>query len=305
MIISEYLTLNKLEAKERSYEIAKKIIITFSIISFLILFIFPNQLSLFFVKGIEGASSTSDISLTIRAIAFAILIVPLLSIYRGYLQGHKFISSGSISQVIEQIVRIIVVLFGSYLAIKVFNVSIPFGVSIALLGAFFGAIGAYCYLKYKIIKNKESFEQYKDNKKDNVTNKEIFNKILVYCVPLVIISAANDLYNIIDMKLIIKGLNIIGYSANKCETIASIIATWSPKICMIIMAVSMGLITSLIPHITEKYTKKDYKEANEIFNQAISTMLAVALPMAVGIILLKNDIPNLIFIHGKRIKLSR
>lgn len=295
MIISEYLALNKLDAKERAYKIVRKIIIVFSIISFLILFIFSDQLALFFINGIEGATAIKDISLTIKAISFALLIAPLISVLRGYLQGHKFISPGSISQVYEQIIRIIIVLIGSYLVIKVFKQSITIGVSVALLGAFFGAIGAYIYLKYKIVKNKNLFEKYKDNKKDNITNKEILHKIIIYCVPLIIIAAANDLYNIIDMKLIIKGLDIIGFSANDSETIASIIATWSPKICMIIMAISMGLITSLIPHITEKYTKKDYKGTNEIFNQSLSTMLVAALPMVFGLILLKDNIYTIFY----------
>ena len=295
MIISEYLTLGKLEAKQRVYSLGKKVILTFSIVAFLILFIFSDYFALFFVNGIEGANPISDISLVIKAISISLIITPFLSVLRGYLQGHKFISPGSISQVWEQIIRIIVVLLGSYLAINIFNTSIPTGVSVALTGAFFGAVAAYIYLRVKINKNKKLFETYKDNKKDKIKNKEIINKILMYCVPLVIISITNDLYNIIDMKLIIKGLYIIGVNADTCELISSIVATWAPKICMIIMAISMGLITSLIPHIIEKYTKKDYKGSNEIFNQAISTMLIIALPMVTGIIILSDEVYTIFY----------
>ena len=109
------------------------------------------------------------------------------------------------------------------------------------------------------------------------------------------ISITNDLYNLIDMKLIIKGLYIIGMDASTCELISSIVATWAPKICMIIMAISMGLITSLIPHLIEKYTKKDYKGSNNIFNQAVSTMLIVALPMVVGIIILSDEVYTIFY----------
>lgn len=290
MIISEYLTLGKLEAKERVYSLGKKVILTFSIIAFLILFIFSDYFALFFVNGIEGANPISDIGLVIKAISISLIITPFLSVLRGYLQGHKFISPGSISQVWEQVIRIIVVLLGSYLAINIFNTSIPIGVSVALTGAFFGGIAAYIYLKVKINKNKQLFETYKDDKKDNVKNKEILKKILMYCIPLVIISVTNDLYNIIDMKLIIKGLYMIGVDADTCELISSIVATWAPKICMIISAISMGLITSLIPHLIEKYTKKDYKGSNKIFNQAVSTMLITSLPMVVGIIILSDEV---------------
>lgn len=295
MIISEYLTLGHLEAKERVYSLGKKVIITFSIIAFLVLFIFSDYFALFFVNGIEGANPISDISLVIKAISISLIITPFLSVLRGYLQGHKFISPGSISQVWEQIIRIIVVLLGSYLAINIFNTSIPIGVSVALTGAFFGGIAAYIYLRVKINKNKKLFETYQDKKKDNIKNKEILKKILFYCIPLVMISITNDLYNLIDMKLIIKGLYIIGMDASTCELISSIVATWAPKICMIIMAISMGLITSLIPHLIEKYTKKDYKGSNNIFNQAVSTMLIVALPMVVGIIILSDEVYTIFY----------
>lgn len=83
---------------------------------------------------------------------------------------------------------------------------------------------------------------------------------------------------------------MIGFSPEDAELISSIVCTWGPKICMIISAISIGLTTSLIPHIIEKYTKKDYKGSNEMFNQAISTMLVTSLPMAVGLMILSHEI---------------
>lgn len=294
MIISEYITLGKLDAKERTFKVGRKIILTFSCISFLILFLFSDYFALFFINGVEGASPIKDISLVIKAISISLIITPYLSVLRGYLQGHKFIAPGSISQVWEQIIRIAIILIGSYLSINIFKSSIPIGVSIALLGAFFGALAAYIYLRYKINKNKKLFEV-AEEKDNNINNKQIAKKIIFYCIPLIIISITNDLYNIIDMKLIIKGLYIIGFSPTKCELISSIVCTWAPKICMIISAISMGLITSLIPHIIESYTKKDYKSSNKIFNQAISTMLIIALPLTIGIIILAGDVYHIFY----------
>ena len=302
MIISEYVTLGKLDAKERTFSVGRKIILTFSIISFLVVFIFSDYLAMFLVNGVEGANPIKDISLVIKAISISLIITPYISVLRGYLQGHKFIAPGSISQVWEQVIRIAIILIGSYLSINVFHSSIPVGVAVALTGAFFGALGAYIYLKVKINKNKDLFEV--DNKKDAISNKSLGKKIVFYCIPLIIISITNDLYTIVDMKLIIKGLYMIGFSAEKCELISSIVCTWAPKICMIISAISMGLITSLIPHIIESYTKKDYKSSNSIFNQAISTIVVVALPLTVGIMILSSEVYHVFYgssIYGPKI----
>ena len=296
MIISEYLALNKIDAKERSFKIGKKIILTFSIVSFLVLFVFSDYIAMFMIKDVEGANPIKDISLVIKAISVALIITPYISVLRGYLQGHKFISPTSLSQVWEQLIRIAVILIGSYLAIEVFNTSIPIGVSVALSGAFFGALGAYLYLRFIINKNKKLFET--SDKKDSITNQDIAKKIVYYCIPLIIISVTNDLYNIVDMKLIIRGLYMIGMSANNSELIASIICTWNPKICMIISAISMGLATSLMPHIISSYTKKDYKKSNKIFNDAISTMLVIALPLTIGIMLLSKEVYYIFYGHS-------
>ncbi len=289
MIISEYITLKKIDAKERTFKLGKQIILTFSTISFLFIVIFANQIAEFLVRGVEGTNSIKDISLVIRTISIALIITPYISVLRGYLQGHKFISPGSISQVYEQIIRIAVILIGSYIAINILHTSIPIGVSVALTGAFFGALGAYIYLKLKIKNNKEQFEAKKQDDKD-ITNKDIAKKIIYYCIPLIIISVTNDLYNIVDMKLIIKGLYIIGMSGEDAELIASIICTWAPKICMLVSAVAIGLATSLIPHIIESYTKKDFKKTNEIFNDAISTMLVITLPLTIGLMIFSEDV---------------
>ena len=295
MIVSEYITLNLNEAKERVYKISKKLVLAISIFAFLILFFFAYYVAVFFVGGIDGSTPKRDIDLAVKAIALALLVAPIISVYRGYMQGHKYISPGSISQVIEQLIRIIVVLLGSYLAINVLGYSITTGVIVALLGALIGAIAALIYLKLKIYNNKEKFAVKEKNKKDNVSNNEIVKKIFYFCIPLIIISVTNDLYNITDMKLIIKGLYMIGYPAHNAELISSIIATWAPKICMIIMAISMGLATSLTPNIIEKYTKKDYKGSNKIFNQAINTMICASVPMTAGIIIFKDEIYNIFY----------
>lgn len=288
MVISEYQTLDMQDAKRRTYKISKKIIAVISIIAFLVLFIFAEQFANFFLSGIEGGNSLQDVGLVIRAISTCLLIIPFLSVLRGFIQGNKIITPTSISQVIEQLVRVIIIVFGSYISINYFHASTPVAVSVALSGAFFGGLAAYLYLRFKVNKNKELFET-KVEKKDNVSNKEIVKKIIFYCIPLIITSIITNLYDLIDMKLVIKGLYMIDYPASDAELIASIIATWGPKICMVIVAISMGLTTSLIPHMIESFTKGDKKDVNHKFNQAIKTILFITIPMALGLFLLADE----------------
>lgn len=281
-IISEYNTLQKYEAKERSYKIGKNIILIFSIICFFALFVFSEFFAYIFIGDMTGGNTIEDISLVIKSISFSLLIIPFLSISRGYLQGHKFITPPSVSQMIEQVVRISVVLMGTYITIKMLHLDVSIGIAVALLGAFFGGLIAYIYLKQKINHHKENFNLDKISTPDEITNKQIVKKIISYAIPFIITSIATDIYSITDQALVIRGLSNLNYSLADSETIASIISTWGSKICVIINAVAMGLSVSLIPHMVSSFVKNDKQDVNNKFNQAISVILVTTLPIAIG-----------------------
>ena len=103
-----------------------------------------------------------------QSISFCLLIVPCLAVRKGYLQGQKFISVSSTSQLIEQIVRIAFILVGSYLAINIYKMDVSFGVAIAVFGAFVAGVAAFLYLEYKIRKNKKELNIPSNKKKDKV-----------------------------------------------------------------------------------------------------------------------------------------
>ncbi len=292
-IISEYNTLEMYEAKERSFKLAKRIIGIIALIAFFVLFVFAKEIAVLILGDISGGNSLSDVAFVIRCVSFCLLIIPFLSVTKGYLQGHKYITPSSVSQVIEQVVRIAVILMGSYIIINVLNKSVSLGVGVAVSGAFFGGVVAYIYLLIKMKKNKDEFKV--STKPDKVSDKEIIKKILSYALPLIIVSIATDIYSLTDMTLVLKASYKLGYTGSESELISSIISTWTPKICMIINAVAIGLSTSLIPHMVSSFVKKDMTEANKKFNQAISIIIVSTLPLSVGIAYLSRPIYTLFY----------
>lgn len=292
-IITEYNTLNMYEAKERTYKLGRNIILIISLIAFFLLFVFSKEFALLILGEIKGGNTLEDVSFVIKCVSFCLLIIPFLSVSKGYLQGHKYITPSSISQVIEQVVRIAVILMGSYIVINVLNKSVTLGVGISVLGAFIGGLSAYLYIKIKIIKNKKDFPVKEE--KDNVTNKEIFKKIIKYSIPLIIVSIATDIYSLTDMTLVVRTSYKLGYTAKESELIASIISTWAPKICMIINAVAIGMGTSLIPHMVTSYTKKDFEGSNQRFNEALKIIVVSTLPLAVGLAFLSEPVYTLFY----------
>ncbi len=289
-LVSEYQTLGMLEAKKRVYKIGLSFIGLISIGCFILLFLFAPQVSSLLLGDLSGGNSVSDVTIVIRVVSFALLIIPFLSVSKGYLQGHKVINISSFSQVIEQIVRIGVILIGCYLAIYVFKLDMTITVAIAISGAIFGGIIAYLYVCRKIKLNKSELGLVDYDVSDDVTNKDIFKKILSYAVPFIIINTVFSLYNFVDMVFILRTLDYLNFNAIDVEFITSSITTWSGKISMIVSSIAMGMTVSLIPIIVEAFTKKDFNEVSKKLNQALQMILLISLPMSVGISLLAKPI---------------
>lgn len=298
-LISEYETLGYLEAKTRTYKISKKIISLLSILSFILLFIFAKPIAHLIIGDMTGGNTINDIAFVIRCVSVSILVVPFLSITKGYLQGHKIMTPSSVSQLIEQVVRIAIMLLGSYLIYKVFNGTLTLAVGISLLGAFFGALAADLYLLIKIKHNKKDLHLDKEYKKDSITNEEIIRKIASYSIPIIIINLITNVYSSTDMILVSRTIQHLGYSASDVEFITSSISTWCPKISMIINSIVLGMTMSLIPNIVSSYVKKDYKNVNLKINKALQIILYTSIPMTVGISILSTPIWTIFYNTNK------
>ena len=293
-IISEYNTLDYQHLKQRAYKMGSKILSMLGILCFLALFIFAPQIA-YLIKGDSlGGNSLDSITLVIRTISTALLIVPMLSVNRGFLQGHKFIMPSEISAVIEQLARVVIIVLGSYLALRVFHLSLEFSVSIAVLGATIGAFIAYVYLKYKIRQNKDVFKITKKEsvEEKKVTTKALFKKILYYAIPFVLIDIIKSSYSIVDLFSIVKTLTNLGYSAIDAENVMGIISTWASKLNMIIISISIGITASLIPHIMPSFVKKDFKDVSKKVNQAMQILVVLTIPMTIGLSFLSYPVWN-------------
>ena len=291
-IVSEYNVLGYYDAKRRTFKLGKKVLSMLGIICFLIMFIFARGVATLIIGNVSGGNTIEDVTFVVRIISFAVLVVPFLSIYRGYLQGHKFITPTSISQVLEQIIRVLVIVLGSFLTLKVFNLSLTTTVGVAVFSATVGALVSYFYLVYKTNKNKKELEKETMKVEEpKITNKEIIEKIIMYAFPFIMIDVFKSLINSVDVFMLVKVLvNGIGYTAIEAEAIMSVISTWGQKINMIIAAISTGLMVSLIPHLTASFVKKDMADVKKKINQTLQWLLFFTIPMTAGLSILAKPV---------------
>ncbi len=294
-LTSEYTALGYKKAVKDTYNLSLKIISIISVVIFLLLFIFAPSIGKLIIGDATGGNTIGDIAFVIRMISFAILIVPFLSVTKGFLQGHKYIAPTSMSQIIEQIIRVAIILIGSFVALRVFGTDMKTAIGISVSGAFFGGVIAYIYLKIKIKKAKLlPSDKVKDEKE--ISKKEIIKKILTYSIPFIIISLIYNLYNTVDMILISRTMNdILGYSADTIESVISVFTTWGVKLNNILFAIITGLTTSLIPNIVSSYTKGNKKGVDNKFNKALQYVLFILVPATLFLSFLAEPVWTLFY----------
>lgn len=290
-VVSEYNEVGYYNTKERTFKMGLKIIGFLGLISFLVLFIFAPQIAYLIIGDVKGGNSVEDVTMVIRVISTAILVVPFLSVSKGYLQGHKIMQVSSVANILEQIVRVIVILAGSFLTLKVFHLSLNTAVGVAVFGATVGALFAYFYVYAKIRKSKSLNRKAKPTLAEvKITNKDLVKKIIFYALPFVAISVLQSAFVMVDVFTVVRGLTGIGYTTEISENVLSVIATWGSKLNMIVMSISMGIVMSLIPAIASAYAVKNYDEVNGKVNQALKTLLFVCVPMATGLCFLSSAV---------------
>lgn len=296
ILIAKYNTKGLYYTKKKVYKTGAIVVFGIAITLFLVLQIFSYGFASFYLDKMQGNEivNINTIASAIRAMSYCLLFAPFLSVKRGYLQGHNYIASSSYSQVVEQVVRIAVVLIGSYFVVNIIGLGQAVGANVALAGAAVGAAASLLYLQLSTSK-KMAAPTNRINDEAVPRTKNIIKEILRYSIPVVIVATSTNLYEIVDMKFVVTGMLSFPEYADQTANIASVIATWAPKICMLVSALSMGLTASLVPSMTGSFVQKKYGEVNRKFVLAINTIIVVALPIAFGLSLLSTPVFTLFY----------
>lgn len=100
-----------------------------------------------FSRGLASSMGDPELAIVIRVASFTFLLMPALSLYRGLFQGELLMVPTAVSQVIEQLLRVGVILL-SAVAFTHFSLSVYQTGAFAMSGAFVGGLMAWLILIY-------------------------------------------------------------------------------------------------------------------------------------------------------------
>lgn len=220
-------------------------------------------------------------------ISFAPFVISIMTIYRGFFQGLQNMTPSGISQILEQIGRVII---GVGLAILL----LPKGIEYAAGGAAFGAaaggvIGAsYLHEKYKKVR-KEMW-----NKKVK-SNPEVLSAILKIALPISVGTTVGTIMSLIDSILVPQKLLQAGLSSENATILYAQLTGKANVITNIPLTLSMALGTSLIPIIAENYIMRKRGELESKVQLSMKMSMIIAMPCTLGLYFLAGPIMKLIF----------
>lgn len=291
--VAKYNSLGDYQTSHRMYKLALRLMLISGVVSFLSLFLGANLLANIYIPANSEGITVEDVAMVIRMVSFALLIIPGMSITRGFFQGHQSMGPTAISQVVEQIVRIGFLLASVYIVIHFFDGTITTAVGFATFSAFVGAIASAIVLFWYWKRRKKYLNVYLERqrvKPTKISTRDLFKELFSYAGPFVFVGLAIPLYQQIDAITFTRTLMNLGYEQAIIDNSFSNINLYGHKLIMIPITLATGMSLSALPTLTKSYVDRNKKALFQQINQSLQIIMLLILPSVIGMSLLSNEI---------------
>ncbi|MEY8585661.1 putative polysaccharide biosynthesis protein [Ligilactobacillus animalis] len=220
-----------------------------------------------------------------RSLALALLIIPSMSLLRGYFQGFQDMAPSALSQLIEQFLRIIYMLLATYITIKVMGLPFEAGVWQSTFAAFIGAVGGTLLLVGYYFKHKKRLDELVSQSNDQleITNKTLLKEVLYQALPFIFIACAMSMFNLVDQFTFPVIMQQAGaYSMAQINALYALFAGNANKLIMIVVALSTAMATTAIPLLSEAVAKRDSALMKKQLLESLELLFFVMLPAVFG-----------------------
>jgi O-antigen/teichoic acid export membrane protein len=288
--VSKYNTLGDYQTGRRMFKSAMSVMLITGIVAFLALFFSAELIAKGIVTKEDTNYSLGDVTYVIKMVSFALIIIPAMSIVRGFFQGYGSMGPTAVSQVMEQIVRIIFLLGSVFVLIKVVEAPDSSAIGMATFAAFVGALGSLFVLGYFWKLRKPYLDKQLESQKfeSNKPTKEMYKELLSYAGPFVLVGIATPLYQLVDQFTFHRAMVAIDLAEIK-DVAYSVIVFLGHKLVIIPVTLATGLSLALLPVITKSFTENRRDVYLQQINQSLQIILLITIPAVVGLSLLSNE----------------
>lgn len=274
--IAKYNAMNEYEVGRRLFHKGLGLMMAFGLVSAIIMFGAAYWLA---------GGNMQEVPV-IRSLAYAVLIIPILSILRGYFQGYNDMKPSAISQFIEQLARVVWMLLTAYVIMQVQHGNYVKAVIQSNLAAAVGAIFGILLLVYYYRKQKKVVDPLVANSNDaiNVSTTDLIKEIIQQAIPFIIIDSGITLYQLFDQytfhPMIAHVVHNVSYT--QIEEWYALFGLNANKLIMIIVSLSTAMAVTAIPLLSGAHARHDYKDIAKQVENTLELFLFVMIPASFG-----------------------
>ena len=301
-LVAEADANGRAKQEEKTFRVA---LVTFTVIGTvfaLIMFCFPHWLAAVYLENPDAGPS-------VRAMAPAILLVCIVSAYRGYCQGNGNMLPTTVDEVLEVFFKVVSGLVIAVLVLRSFRPGDPMALPMGSAGAIFGvSIGSAVSLAYMIIYKRRHYSilpapytggiDPNDIPDDNDLvdpAMKIVRDILTIGIPIATGACIMALLNSVDSKLCMNRLQGAAHFSYREAKVLYGVYGKAQTLFNLPAAFITPLTISIVPAISGALAKGDRGTAAAVSEDSMRISAFLAIPMGVGLSVLARPIMNVLY----------
>jgi stage V sporulation protein B len=273
-MIAEEEQLGNQQEVNRIFKIALLKVIALSVICAVLCFTLANWMSIHLFRD----ERVYYAFLTTIPMLF---IVGISSVIRGYFQGKHNMLPTAISQIVETVIRLfMMILFATLL--------LPYGLAWAAAGAMLGVVcgelaGFFYLLIYWAYNKSRPSKNNLQPISQNVSQKtsKTFKRMFSLAVPMTTNKLVTSTSYFFESILIIQSLAIAGISASQSTSFYGILQGMIIPILVLPNALTYSLTLSLIPALSQAFAIQDWQTIRKRLQQSLKLCVVAGIPFVV------------------------
>lgn len=293
-LVSERIALKQYRNAHRVFHAALIISTVLGVFFAILLFLTAEKMAILV--------QSPDSYYAILTLCPTLVIVAVMSAFRGYFQGMHTMVPTAISQIIEQVFN---AFFSVYLAWVFLSIHVPAGLTkniplaaaggtmgtgIGALAGLIVVVFAYCLIrKYLLWRARRCKQPYEESKR------ELIGKVLQTAWPIIAGTAVFSITNLIDMTMVMRILVNTGFTQNEAEVLYGQLSGKFVTLTTLPVTISTAIATAALPSIAASVKLKEKKQVRRKMALTYRVSMIISVPAAVGISALGPQILAMLF----------
>lgn len=293
-IVSFNLAKGDVKNTKRTFKNALVILSALGVIGTILMVVFRVFLS--------GRVGDPETVLGFVAIAPAVALVCTMSAFRGFMQGQQNMRPTAISQLIEQIGKIVIALPLAYLGSKVGvteagDINLGYAAAGALLGTSIAEAFALAFMFMVYMRRRHDLESYTQNEDIPVQSwKQITRRLFSLAIPITIGASIIPLASFIDSGMIVNRLmNGAGYAREVARAMYGRYSGYVITLINVPTALSIAISMSMVPAISANIARNDHAAVKRSTYAGLRMAFLIGLPCSFGMSVLAKPILYMVY----------